>query len=654
MLCIKGATSLDYLTNPKRLRYPQKRVGAIGDGKWQQITWDEAFNTIADKFTKLKGKYGAESIAFIWGGAKGYQDTWLARFANIFGSPNISSMALISYVCRAYASSITYGAMLFPDYEYPPALILMWAANTHNTAIGEWKRTTDALKKGAKLIVIDPWQSEFAKEAQVWVKPRPCTDLALALGMMNVIINENLYDKNFVAKWTVGFDKLKAHIQAYSPEKVAEITWVPAETIRQIARMYATTKPACLIRGNGIDNNVNNVQVCRALAILRAITGNLGKPGTDVEWSPSGVLSKGSPDLSAQNALSAEVRAKRLNAKDGMMPIVFYTLPQGIVKSILTGKPYPIKAAFVQGANLLHTLPNSNETLTALTKLDFMVVTDYYMTPTAELADIVLPVAMFLEIDSLHEGEYIQAANVIQKVAQTGECLSDYQIYMGLAKRLGMSKYFWDTDKGLLDFIMESAGLSFDEFRKVGQVSGSKQYRKYEKTGFNTPSGKVEIYSSKLAEWGFPPLPVYIEPPESPLSAVDLYKDYPFVFTNHKIACFHHARDRYNEALRRCHPEPIVHIQTDTARRLGIKERDMVYIETKRGKVKQKANLVLEIDPRVIIADYGWWFPERDASTLYGWSEANLNILTDNSQPWSKEMGTPTLRGIVCNIYKAV
>lgn len=652
-ICIKGISSLEYLDNPQRLKHPLRRTGARGEGKWQQISWDEAFDEIASKLAGFKTKYGPESVAFMRGAAKGYQETYTSRFANAYGTPNVSSMAHLCFVCRANAQMLTHGALLFPDYEFPPAMMLMWAVNTHNTALGEWKKTTEALRKGSKLIVIDPWQSELASEAQVWVKPRPCTDLALALGMINVIIDEDLYDKDFVEKWTVGFDELKEHIQEYRPERVAEITWVPAETIRQIARSYATTKPACLVLGNGIDNNINNFQTARAVSILRAITGNIGNPGTDVEWSPSGLLPKGDPGLNAQDAISGETRAKRLSAKDGFLPMVFYSVPQSIMSAILTEKPYPIKAVFVQGASLLNTLPDSNVTLEAFQKLDYLVVSDQFMTPTAEMADIVLPVTCFLEMDSVHEGEYVQAANVVQKVAQTGECRTDYEIYAGLAKHMGLEKYFDKTEEEVLDSILESSGITFDEFRKIGAVSGSKQYRKHEKVGFSTPSKKVELYSSRLAEWGFDPLPVYHEPPESPVSAPELVEKYPFVLTNHKLLPFKHSQGRMMEGLRRSRPDPMVHVQTGTAKRLGIGEGDWVYIETQRGKIRQRANLVSSIDPRVIIADFGWWFPEKDASALHGWAESNLNILTYSGKPWGREMGTPTLRGIVCNVYKA-
>jgi anaerobic selenocysteine-containing dehydrogenase len=651
-ICVKGQASLDYLNHPNRLKHPLKRIGEKGKGEWHTIGWDEAFEDIASKLGEIKTKYGPESIAFMRGAAKGYQDAYMGRFANAFGSPNITSMAPLCFVSRANAYMLTYGDMVFPDYENPPALILLWAINTHNTAAGEWKRTTEAVKKGSELIVIDPWKSESARMAEVWIKPRPCSDLALALGMLNVILKEELYDHDFVEKWTVGFDRLKEHVGAYPPEKVAEITWVPADTIARVAHTYAEAKSACLVLGNGTDNNINNLQTARAVSILRAVTGNVGRPGGDLQWSSSGALPRGSPDLNAQDALPPQVRARRLNAGDALLPIAYYSLPQTVMAAILTGKPYPIRAVFVQGANLLQTLPNSNETYRALQKVEYLVVSDLFMTPTAELADIVLPVASYLEVDSLHEGEYTRAANVIQKVASVGECLSDYEIYAGLARRMGLERYFSKTSEEMLDYILAPTGLTFAEFRKRGAVAGVRQPRLHEKVGFNTPSKKVELYSSTLAEWGFDPLPVYHEPPESPMSDPDLTRKYPFVLTNHKSAFFQHSGERMINRLRRSHPEPVVHIQADTARRMDIHEGDWVSIETMRGKIRQKADLVADMDPRVVIADYGWWFPEKDAVSLHGWAESNLNILTYSGRPWGREMGTPTLRGIVCNVAK--
>jgi anaerobic selenocysteine-containing dehydrogenase len=651
-LCIKGKASLEYLDHPDRLKHPLKRVGEKGEGKWQQISWDEALNTTASELTKTREKYGAESVAFIQGNAKGYSDSYLARLANVFGSPNIASMSYICFHARLRGMLATYGFMSHPDYQYPPSCILLWGANLTATKFPKGEQVLQALKKGSKLIVIDPAETELAKKADIWVKPRPCSDLALALAMINVIITEDLLDKDFIEKWTVGFDKLKTHVKDYPPEKVSDITWVPAETIKEAARLYAASKPAGMYCGNGMDNNINNFQFNRAAAILRAITGNIGRRGGEINWSPTGVRPGNAPEMHQRDAISLEARARRVGAEEGVLPTYFSALPQKLVKAMLTSKPYPIRTAFVQGGGLLQTYSNAQETCKALKSLDFLAVTDFFRTPTAEVADIVLPAATYLEIDNIHNAESAPFTSIIQKVAQVGECWSDYKIIYELAKRLGLRKYFWGSEQEVLDFILKPAGLTFDEFRKAGILTGKKVYDTYKESGFPTPSGKVELYSSQLEAWGFDPLPVHHEPPESPFSEPELAREYPLVLTNSKLPGFVHSAGREIKSLRDSHPEPLVTIHKDTARELGIKEGDWVFIENRRGRIKQKAKLSSSIDPRVIIAEHGWWYPEKDKD-MHGWAESNLNVLTSNDPPYARELGSVTLRGLVCKVYKA-
>ncbi|GAH61007.1 unnamed protein product, partial [marine sediment metagenome] len=278
---------------------------------------------------------------------------------------------------------------------------------------------------------------------------------ALALGMINVIVNERLFDKVFVDKWTVGFDELKAHVHDYPPEKVEDITWIDADKIKEAARLYATNKPACIQWGNGLEHNVNSFQTARALAIMRAITGNLGVPGGEVECSPLPSLNRGAPEFSLVNKISPDKRANRISTKDGMLPNVFYALPQSIVKAMIEEDPYPIRVVYVMAGNNLISFSNIQETYTAFKKLAFLVVTDMFMTPTASLADIVLPVSSYLERNSMKEALDYPVAEVEQKVAEVGECRSDYQILSELAKRLGLGRYFWDTEEECLDFLLK-------------------------------------------------------------------------------------------------------------------------------------------------------------------------------------------------------
>jgi len=655
VLCSKGRVSLEYLRHPDRLTQPLKRQGGKGSGDWEKISWDQALDILADELTKAKQKYGPESIIFIRGSFKGsYDGAILARFVNLFGAPNIASMAPVCYVPRVYGSVFTHGYNPVPDYEYPPACIVVWGANFRATRIGEYRKTQQAIDGGSRLLVIDPRKVPFAERADIWVQPRPGTDLALALGIIHVIINEGLFDKDFVDRWTIGFQELCQHVERYSPEMVEDITWVKADNIKRFARLYAESKPAVIQTGNAIDHTLNNFQAARAIAILRAISGNLGIPGGELECSPPPVLpALGSPELDLRDRMSVEIRERRLDAKTGLLPNIFYALPQSIVRAILDHNPYPLKVGYVQGGNPVLTYPNSRRVMEALKKLDFLVVVDMFMTPTAAMADLVLPVSTFLEFDSVVAPPYYPIAQVQQKVSQIGECRSDIEIIRSLAHRLGLERDFWDTENAWLDFILEPSGLTFDEFRRVGVLEGKKEYRKHQRVGFNTPSGKVELYSKRLAEWGFDPLPDYQELPDTPFSTPWLKDEYPLFLTSWKSEQYRHSGGRQIPSLRIIQPEPVVWIHPNTATKYGIQHGDWVLILTKRGKIKQKAVVTSDIAAGIIGVDYGWWFPEN-GQDLYGWADSNINILTDDGRPYGKELGSPTLRGIACRITKVI
>jgi anaerobic selenocysteine-containing dehydrogenase len=651
-LCPKGLASLEYLNHPDRLKYPVKRVGKRGDGKWQRVTWDDALATVAEELRKASERHGILSVAFLRGASKGLLDNYLARFANIFGSPNISSPAPVCFVPGVNASTLTYGYYAYPDYEFRPRCIVLWSTNPEATNVAEYEEIANAAKKGTRIIAIDPIENGLTKIAEVWLRPRPGTDLALCLGIMNVILNEELFDRNFVDSWTTGFPELRAHVQGYSPQKVSEMTWVSEDMIRKAARLYATERPGYIAWGNGIETTINSFQACRAIAILRSISGNLGVPGGEVRWSLPGGLPKTDPEFVCQNNISPDVRAKRLSMKDDLMPIIYYALPQRIIRAILEDDPYPVRAVYQQGANLLTAYTNARETYKALVKLDFFVVTDMFMTPTAMMADVVLPAATYLEFDSVEQPWHFPIASVQQKVAQVGESWSDGKILNELARELGFADYAWDDMSQVLDQVLQPAGVTFDEFREIGTFTGTKLYRHYEKEGFDTPSRRVELYSKRLEEWGFDPLPQYYEAPETPYSEPEMAKEYPFVLTTRKGDVYRHSGGRQIPSLRSKRPEPIIRMHPESAERLGIKDGDWIYVATKRGKIRQKASLVDSLDPRTVEVDYAWWFPEKKNSPFFGWDESNVNVLTDDKPPYNREMGSAIMRGMFCKVTK--
>ena len=652
-LCPKGLASLEYLNHPDRLTDPLKRIDKRGANQWRKITWDEALGSIAEGLNRVKDTYGARSVVFIRGASKGLSDSYISRFANIFGSPNITSPAPYCFVPLVNGSRFTYGFYAYPDYDHPPKCILVWGANLKATRLPDYEAVLRAVKAGAKLIVVDPLPNDLTEIADVWIKVRPGADLALALGIIKVILAENLHDKDFVNTWTVGYSELQTHVKNYSLSEIEKITWVPQKKIIDAARLYSTQKPACIPWGNGIESNINSLQTARAISILRALSGNLSTPGGDIYRSKPGGLDTKYPELSCRDLIPEGVRADRLSKADGLLPIFYYSLPQTIMRAILDDTPYPVRGAYIQAANPLTHYPNAGETHQALKKLNFFAVADHFMTPTAMLADIVLPAATYLEYDSVEQPWDFPIASVQQKVIRIGQCRSDGKILNELAGKMGFETFVWKDMRQPLDLILKNSGVTFDEFRNIGYFIGGKIYRHYEKEGFDTPSGKVELYSHTLKNWGYDPLPTYREPPETMYSEPELADDYPLIMTSRKDTVYRHSGGRQIPSLRKRISHPTVRIHPTTADRFNIKEEDLVNISTKRGCIRQKAHLDDRLHPGTIAVDYAWWFPEKKDSYLFGWEEANINILTSNTPPFSREMGSPCLRGILCKISKA-
>jgi len=538
-----------------------------------------------------------------------------------------------------------------------PKCILVWGANITESAASDGMcevQLTNAIRRGAKLIVIDPRRIPIARKADHWVQIRPGTDDALALGMLHVIIKEGLYDKEFVEQWTVGFDELSKRVEDYPPDKVEKLTWVPSKTIQDIARMYATTKPACMLWGVAIDQNTNNLQTARALLLLRGVTGNIDVPGGDVFWVPPARVVQTSPfvgsGLPPIEGPPPEILRNRLGAGEYRLNPSVHT--PTFWNYVLAEKPYPIKSLFIMGSNPLVTGSNSLRAEEALKKIDFVVAVDLFMTPTAQLADIVLPAASWLEQDDIADLHFIWCNLVRQKVAEIGECWDDKKIFMELAKRLGRGDCFpWKDVKDYCNWVLKDTGITFDEFKEIGILKGEMQYRKYEKEGFNTPSGKFELYCSVIESLGYDPLPFFAEPPESPYSTPELAKEYPLILTTgSRVEAFFHSEGRQIESLRKLNPDPLVEINPLTAKDLGIKEGDWVWIETRGGRIKQRACLTDGIHPRVVNAQHGWWFPEKSPPE-YGWKESNANLLFVDTG-YDPHTGGESLKSLLCKVYK--
>ena len=653
--CSKAYASFELQEHPDRLLYPMKRAGARGEGKWERISWDEALTGIAEKLDQVKSESGAEAAVFGHGTGRDFH-RFLYRLANLYGTPNIMSPGHMCYIPRVAISRLMGTELPLCDYGGDPQCVLAWGSNhlisnpDENKAINMAK----TLAKGAKLIVVDPRRNSLAERADLWLQIRPATDSALALGMLYVIIKEGLYDREFVEKYTTGFEQLSKRVEKFSPEEVEKITWVPSSEIIEAARLYATTKPAALQWGVGIEQNINCVDADRALLYMVALTGNLDVPGGNAIFGLPPVLPRAT--FSFFDKLPETQRAKMLGGdRYKLGAYISRITPHVVWDAILEEQPYKVRALVMFASNLLTARENAYRVYEALKKVEFFVATDIFRTPTTELADIVLPAATWLEHDNIADYWKIHGHVFprIKAVEPRGEAWSDHKILNELGKKLGFEEFFWDDVEGSFDYILEPAGLTWKQFKKMPYLEAPMTYRKHERDGFRTTSGKLELYLKQYEEWGYDPLPDYVEPPESPHAEAKIVAQYPLVLTTgHRIFEFFGSEHRQSAYLRRKHRDPLVEIHPNAAGERNIDDGDWVYIETPRGKVKFRAKLFDGIHPSVVSAEYGWWYPEAGPPD-YGWKESNINILTVDGPPLDPGMGATNLKGLMCNIHKA-
>jgi anaerobic selenocysteine-containing dehydrogenase len=640
----KGRFSIpEVLGHRDRLLYPQKRVGARGEGKWQRISWDEALDTIAATFSKLKGTLGPESVALGLGEPKGMEFAYAQRLASAFGTPSVVTPGWFCGVGRSMAAAYTFGGAPVSDDDNASALIVLWGVNMGHTTGGLRRETVErTVEAGGRLIVIDPQNTNVARLADLWMRPRPGSDGSLAAGALKVIIEEGLYDKDIVASWTVGFDKLKEEIARFSLDEVERLTWVPRRQIEAFARLYAETKPAAMITGNALDQHVNSFQTSRAISIMRAICGNLNIPGGDVFLDHPSFTRPGSFYLLSKYPRKTDKLLKdkfKFAQKSTSIP------SHAWAKAVLEEDPFPIKASMFILTNPMVSYPNSEETYRALMKLEFVVVSELFMTPTAALADIVLPAAWGMEHEELgYWPGWYEEIRAYPKLADApGECWPDTKMINELAKRLGLEGDFWNDEHEGLDAMLAPSGMTYEEFKEHRVLGPRKQYLAHL---YRTPSGKIEIYSERVAQLGYEPMPLWRDLKVVPEAS----EQYPLLLTNAKEEAFMATGFKHVASLRLMRPEPMVELNPETARQLGLQEGKWVYIETKLGRIRQKLSLNRDIDPRNVMAAFGWWFPERSDPCL-AWRESNLNVITHSGPDYDPSTGGIAIRGIPCKVY---
>lgn len=654
-LCPKGAATRQYVYNEERIQTPLKRVGERGSGKFEPISWDEALDTIATTFNRIKKEHGPESVVFFSGYTK-YFRPYLKRLAHSFGSPNYLTESSVCFQGMALAQNLVHGAPGSPDFKNTRCL-LVWTSNPSYSNPGAMRSILDGKEQGMKLIVVDTRKTPTAAHADIHLRPRPGTDGAVALAMANVIIAENLYDKDFVSRYTYGFDEYKKYVQQFTPEKAEELTSVPAEQIRAAARMYASTKPAAIMpSAMSIAHHTNGVQNNRAIFCLIGLTGNYDIKGGNLVTPGSFIHTAGlipTREHEFTQSRPWEEMAPRIGADrfPAWMDVVdeegqVMQLPH----QLRSGKPYPVRGLIGLGLNY-RMWPDSEGFLKSLENLDLFVNMDLFMTDSCKHADIVLPACTSVERSELRcypMGYIIFTRPAIEPLYDSRP---DADVIYDLAGRLGLDDPLFKAGyEASIDWILEPSGITVAELKKhPGGMFVPNPVRpavkKYSEGGFKTPSGKLEFTSSVLmrysASHGYNPLPEYNPPKHSKEATPEIARDYPFILnTGSRLPMFVHTRTfrlSWTSSLRPAHP--CADINPDDAESLGIKQNDTLRISTPKSSIVMKANLTRMVQPGVVHAYHG--HPEADVNRLFD---------ADYLDPIS---GYPGFKSALCKIEKA-
>ncbi|HWJ82582.1 MAG TPA: molybdopterin-dependent oxidoreductase [Nocardioides sp.] len=673
-LCLKGKAAPEIVAHPTRVLHPLRRTAPKGaaDPGWEQITWDEALDTIAERLTAAAASGGPGSVAFSSSSpsTSAISDAidWVQRLVRAFGSPNFSNYMELCGWGRFFAPLYTFGAPV--PGGYPPDLenagcILFWGYNPSVARLSHATSTVAAVARGAKLVVVDPRKAGPAARADHWLRVRPGTDAALALSLVHVMIENGWYDADFVRDWTNAedlvdgervWDLLAARCAAYPPEVAEEITGVPAAEIVATAETLWQARPVAFYTWSGLEQHTGTTQTVRAIDVLYALTGSIDARGGNVlfEAVPANPVD-GRELLPPERLPTIGVDERPLGpARFG------FAGGQDLYAAALDGR---VTALMSFGGNPVMAHGDSARGRDALSSLDFFAHADLFLSPTAELADIVLPVATPFESEALRMGFEIsqEAQSLVQLrtplVEPRGEARSDLQIVFALATRLGLGDAFWDGDiDAAWRHQLEPSGITLEQLREHPEgvrVPLTTRHRKYAETGFTTPSGRVELYSSTLAAHGYDPLPAFEEPPVSPRSRPDLADRFPLVLSCAKSLFFCESQHRQVAALRKSQRDPQLELHPDTAAARGIASGDWVSLDTPHGSIRARAKLNHSLDPQVVFAQHGWWQACDELGLPgyppYGPGSANLNLVLRQS-PSDPISGSSPLRASVCDV----
>jgi anaerobic selenocysteine-containing dehydrogenase len=755
-LCAKGRAAPELVYHPERLTHPLRRTRPKGDPNpgWERIGWDEALNLTASNMRRIAEKLGPESVAFSLSSpsttALADSYGYIQRLMKAFGSPNAVNSLDICGWGRAFATSYTFGVGsvgagafggAMPDIANAGCLIL-WGYNPSFSRITHATAVVDALKRGMRLIVIDPRQVGLASKADLWLRVRPGTDGALALGLANVMIERGWYDREFIRLWSngpllvradtgrllteadvtpggdlrrnfawdgaagriVSYDTAKGRYEGdvgvlalegeyrissasgeilcrpvfeiyaqlcrrYPPEVVEAISWIPRAQVVEAARLIWHSRPTAYYAWSGHEQHPNTTQTARAMSLVYALTGCFDSSGGNILLPAPRAAPISGAELSSSKPMAPTLGF----AERPLGPARWGTVTtRDFYRAILDEKPYPVRGLIGFGSNMLLAHADGGQGRKALAALEFYAHADLFMTPTAELADIVLPVASSFERQALKIGfevspesqSHVQLRQAI--VPPPGEARPDTNIVFDLARRLGLGAQFWNGDiDTAFRHQLAPTGVTLDELRanprgvRVNLEVKHKKYAEFDDSslqrGFATPSRKVELFSEVFLNHGYAPLPEFEEPPIGPVAQPDLLEHFPLVLTSAKPTLFCQTQHRALPSLRKHALDPKVELHPAAAQSRGIADGDWVAIATPEGSVRARAKLNEQLDPRVVVGEHGWWQPCSEIGAPgydpFSADGANFNLVIGSSalDPIS---GTASHRAYLCEIRR--
>ncbi|MCC5910608.1 MAG: molybdopterin-dependent oxidoreductase [Clostridiaceae bacterium] len=642
-LCVKGYNALDTLYDPDRVKQPMKRTnpnkGPNEDPKFVEISWEEAIETVAEKFNEIREEYGGHAISFFH-----RSHPFSQRLGRAIGTPNFIAHQSTCFTTQEAAwHAMVTGSGKPWTYDLKNAkYILSFGCDLLGKAKNmHMQHVTEALRNGAKLVVLDPYQSITASKAHEWIPIKPGTDLAFTLAMIHVITEEELYDKEFVEKYTTGIEKVIPFARRYTPEWAEEITEVPADVIRKIAREFAQTPPAHIPshkRDAAGPNYVNSTKLAQTQVLLNALVGTIDRPG--------GALIPRNPSLPGFNVIFPppefpDMVTKRIDGWDEE-PIM-HTYYRGnmatIADGILSEKPYPVKAALVRGYNTL-TFPNAQRMTEAFRKLDFLVVCEIIPTELVQLADVVFPEPHWLETSGFANRGYNSSYPQLALRLPASEPLHNTKgfgsIILDLADKMGLGRYFEGVSGSKFDDErLKAIGTSWEEFKQLPNGLWGDEKALVPREEFNTPSGKIELYATVFEEHGFDPLPTWQPKREMPS------EEYPFYFVINRPIVHKMAATQNNKIANELCPENHAVMNADKAAEMGIKDGDEVIVKSKVNEVRLKAKLIQGIRPDTVMIEHGFGHRSKALSLANGKGANDGDLIPDFTVEEFKKLRDP-------------